>query len=82
MRIDIIPTTSFTFVKLVMTVGIILVQLITRSHKPSENRSGAGFVNRQTLSLSFTRQKYFDMLRKEKNRDSIVSDDHNDGYKQ
>jgi hypothetical protein len=46
MRIDIIPTTSFTFVKLVMTVGIILVQLITRSHKPSENRSGAGFVNR------------------------------------
>lgn len=74
MGADIIPTTSFTFVKLLMTVDIIAVQLITRNHKPSENHSRGGFVSRLTLSLSFTGQKYFDMLRKEKNR---YSEDHN-----
>jgi hypothetical protein len=78
MGADRIPTTSFTFVRLLMTVDIIAVQLITNSHKPSENHGLTGFVSSLTLSLSFTGQKYFDMLRKEKNS---YSEDHNNGYK-
>lgn len=56
MGTDIIPSTSFSFVKL-LTVDIIAVQLITHSHKPSENHSRTGFVSRLTLSQSFTGQK-------------------------
>ena len=74
MGADIIPTTSITFVKLLMTVDVIAVQLITHNHKPSENHSRTSFVSRLALSLSFTGQKHFDMLRKEENR---YSDDHN-----
>jgi len=80
MGADIIPTTSFTFVRLLMPVDIIAVQLNTHSHKPSENRIRTGFVSRLTRSLSITGQKYFDMLHKEQNRYSVISQDHNSRY--
>jgi len=51
MGADIISTTAFTFVKLLVTLDIIAVQLITLSHKPSENYSRTGFFSRLTLSL-------------------------------
>jgi len=59
MGADIIPTTSSAFVKLLMTVDIIAVQLITHSHKPSENRSLTGFVSSLTHSPVHYRTKIF-----------------------